>query len=89
MILRMFSGMAMGGIVASVSALQAVLVPRQRFGAVYGVDTSLVATANAIAPMVGAALTTAWGLSSAFIGTAVVFALSTVIAAVAVPRRQT
>ncbi|MBN1580847.1 MAG: MFS transporter [Anaerolineae bacterium] len=88
MVLRMFSGLAMGGIVASVSALQAALVPKQRFGAVYGIDTSLVAAANAIAPMVGAALTTTWGLSAAFVGTAVVYALTTVIIAVAVPRRQ-
>lgn len=88
LLLRMVGGLAMGGIVASVSALQATLVPRQRFGAVYGIDTSVVATANAIAPMIGAALTAMWGLSSAFVGTAAIFALSTVLVMVAVPRKS-
>jgi DHA1 family multidrug resistance protein-like MFS transporter len=85
LVLQILSGAAMGGVVASLSALQAALVPKQRFGAVYGVDTSLVAAANAIAPMIGAALTTTWGLSVAFVGAASVYALSTIIAAVVVP----
>jgi MFS family permease len=85
LVLRTFAGVAMGGILASVSALQAALAPKGRYGAVYGVDTSLVATANAIAPMIGAALTASFGLTSVFYGAAAVYALATVIVLAVVP----
>jgi MFS family permease len=75
----------MGGILASVSSLQAALAPKGRYGAVYGVDTSMVAAANAISPMIGAALTATFGLTSVFYGAAVVYALATVIVLVVVP----
>ncbi len=88
LIWRTLAGVSIGGIVASVSALQAALVPKDRYGAVYGVDTSLVAGANAIAPMIGAGLTTAWGLPAAFVGAAVMYALVAVTVFVAVPRRR-
>lgn len=83
--LRVASGVAMGGILASVSALQAALAPKGRYGAVYGVDTSMVAGANAISPMIGAALTATFGLTSVFYGAAVIYALATVIVLVVVP----
>jgi DHA1 family multidrug resistance protein-like MFS transporter len=83
--LRVASGVAMGGILASVSSLQAALAPKGRYGAVYGVDTSMVAAANAISPMIGAALTATFGLTSVFYGAAVIYALATVIVLVVVP----
>ena len=85
-VLRTLSGVAMGGILASVSSLQASLAPKGRYGAVYGVDTSLVAAANAIAPMIGAALTASFGLTSVFFGAAAVYALATAIVVAVVPR---
>jgi DHA1 family multidrug resistance protein-like MFS transporter len=85
LLLRVLGGVATGGILASVSSLLAALVPKQRFGAVYGVDTSMMAAANAIAPMLGAALTASWGLSSAFLGAAAMYGLATVVVATAVP----
>jgi len=87
LVLRTLSGVAMGGILTSVSALQASLAPKGRYGAVYGIDTSMVAAANAISPMIGAALTATFGLSSAFLGAAAVYGLATVIVAAVVPRR--
>jgi DHA1 family multidrug resistance protein-like MFS transporter len=86
LILRTISGAVMGGVLSSVSALQASLAPKGRFGAMYGVDTSLVAAANAISPMIGAALTTAWGLSSVFLGAAVMYGIATVVVAAVVRR---
>ncbi|HUT18436.1 MAG TPA: MFS transporter [Anaerolineae bacterium] len=83
--LNVASGVAMGGILASISTLQAALAPKGRYGAVYGVDTSLVAAANAISPMIGAALTATVGLTSVFYGAAVVYALATVIVLIVVP----
>jgi DHA1 family multidrug resistance protein-like MFS transporter len=85
LVLRTVAGVAMGGILASISALQATLAPKGRYGAVYGVDTSLVAGANAIAPMIGAALTATFGLASIFYGAAVIYAIATVIVLVVVP----
>jgi DHA1 family multidrug resistance protein-like MFS transporter len=87
LIIRVINGVAMGGIVSSVSTLLAALAPKDRFGAVYGVDTSITATANAVAPMVGAALTATWGLSSAFLGAAAMYGLATVVVSIAVPAR--
>jgi MFS transporter, DHA1 family, multidrug resistance protein len=81
LLLRTLGGVAAGGILASVSSLLAALTPKQRYGAVYGVDTSMMAAANAIAPMVGAALTASWGLSSAFLGAATMYGLATVVVA--------
>jgi DHA1 family multidrug resistance protein-like MFS transporter len=87
LVLRVLAGAAMGGIVSATSALLAELAPKDRFGAVYGINTSLTAAANAIAPLVGAALTARWGLSSAFLGAAAMYALATVVVATWVPER--
>jgi DHA1 family multidrug resistance protein-like MFS transporter len=87
LILRVLNGAAMGGIVSSVSTLLAALAPKDRFGAVYGMDTSITAAANAVAPMVGAALTATWGLSAAFLGAATMYGLATLVVATAVPGR--
>jgi DHA1 family multidrug resistance protein-like MFS transporter len=86
--LRVVSGVAMGGILTSVSALQASLAPKGRYGAVYGVDTSMVAAANAISPMIGAALTASFGLSATFLGAAAVYGVATVVVAAVVPRAK-
>jgi DHA1 family multidrug resistance protein-like MFS transporter len=84
-VLRTVGGIAMGGILASISSLQATLAPKGRYGAVYGVDTSMVAGANAIAPMIGAALTASFGLNAMFYGAAVIYAIATVIVLFVVP----
>jgi DHA1 family multidrug resistance protein-like MFS transporter len=86
LIVRAIAGAALGGILASVSVLLADLVPQNRFGAVYGVDTSMMALANAVGPMLGAAVAANWGLPSAFIGAAAMYGLATVVVGVLVPR---
>jgi DHA1 family multidrug resistance protein-like MFS transporter len=83
---RTAGGFALGGILASVSALQASLAPKGRYGAVYGVDTSLSAAANAVSPMIGAALSTTFGLPSVFVGAAVIYGLTVALTAFAVPK---
>ena len=85
MILRALGGAAMGGVLASISALQAALAPSDRYGAVYGVDTSVMAVANAMAPMVGAALAAGWGLPVVFLGAAAMYGLATTVVAAVVP----
>jgi DHA1 family multidrug resistance protein-like MFS transporter len=86
-LLRVLASVATGGIVAAASNLLAALAPQNRFGAVYGVNTSILAAASAVAPMLGAALTASWGLSSAFLGAAGLYGLATVGVATVLPRR--
>jgi DHA1 family multidrug resistance protein-like MFS transporter len=88
-VLRALAGIASGGILAAVSVLQASLAPKGRYGAVYGIDTSLMAAANAISPMFGAGLAASWGLPSVFIGSAAMYGVGTVVTALVVPRRVT
>lgn len=88
LILRALGGAVMGGILASISALQASLAPKDRFGAVYGVDTSVVAAANAAAPMIGAGLAAGWGLSSVFLGAAAMYGVATAVVAAVVPGKK-
>jgi DHA1 family multidrug resistance protein-like MFS transporter len=89
LILRAVAGVTAGGTLASVNALMAACAPKDCFGAVYGLDTSVGSAANAIAPMVGAALTTGWGLPAAFYGAVAMFGLSAAVTAfTARSRRQ-
>jgi DHA1 family multidrug resistance protein-like MFS transporter len=60
-------GVVMSGVLASTSALLATLAPEGHQGAVYGIDTSVVSTANAIGPMLGASIAAALGLRAPFI----------------------
>jgi DHA1 family multidrug resistance protein-like MFS transporter len=88
LVLRTLASVAMGGIIASISALQASMAPQGRYGAVYGIDTSLVAAANAISPMIGAGLAATFGLRSVFLGAAAIYGLATGVAAWVVPSRR-
>ena len=85
LIVRAIAGAALGGILASISVLLADLVPQNRFGAVYGVDTSMMALANALGPMLGAGVAANWGLSSAFVGAAAMYGLATAVVGILVP----
>jgi len=82
------TGLAMGGILASLSASLARLAPEGQEGIVYGVDASVVSVANAIGPMTGSALGAWLGLRAPFLFTAGVFGLAGVAAARLLPRRQ-
>jgi DHA1 family multidrug resistance protein-like MFS transporter len=84
-VVRALAGISAGGIVASVSALQASSAPAGRYGAVYGVNTSLMAVANAVSPMVGATLVASWGLPSVFFGAAAMYGLGTAVAGLVLP----
>jgi len=81
------AGLAMGGILASVSASLATLAPEGQEGLVYGVDASVVSAANAIGPMTGSALAAWLGLRIPFLAAAVVFAVAGLVALRLLPRR--
>ena len=80
-------GLAMGGILASLSALLARLAPEGQEGIVYGIDASVVSVANAIGPMTGSALAAWLGLRVPFLLAAGVFGLAGAAAARLLPRR--
>jgi DHA1 family multidrug resistance protein-like MFS transporter len=74
------AGLAMGGILASISASLAALAPEGREGIVYGVDASVVSVANAIGPMMGSSLAAWLGLRAPFLAAAVVFVMGGIAA---------
>jgi DHA1 family multidrug resistance protein-like MFS transporter len=65
--LQAAGGLAMSGVLASVSALLANLAPEGHQGAVYGVDASAVSVANGVGPMLGASVAAALGLRMPFL----------------------
>jgi DHA1 family multidrug resistance protein-like MFS transporter len=79
-------GLVMSGVLASISALLANLAPEGRQGAVYGVDSSVVAMATGVGPMLGASVAAAIGLRATFLLTAGIFTLAAGLAWVLVPK---
>jgi DHA1 family multidrug resistance protein-like MFS transporter len=86
--LQVVTGLAMGGILVSVSASLARLAPEGQEGIVYGVDASIVSLANAVGPMTGSALAAWVGLRVPFLVAAITFGLAGVAAARLIPRRS-
>jgi len=82
------TGLAMGGILVSISTSLARLAPEGQEGIVYGVDASVVSAANAIAPMTGSAVAAWLGLRVPFLFAAGIFAVAGVAAARLLPRRS-
>jgi DHA1 family multidrug resistance protein-like MFS transporter len=82
------AGLAMGGILASVSASLAALSPRGREGIVYGVDASVVSIANAIGPMTGSSLAAWMGLRAPFLAAAIVFGLGGIVVLRLLPKPE-
>jgi DHA1 family multidrug resistance protein-like MFS transporter len=81
------TGLAMGGILASLSASLARLSPQGQEGIIYGVDATVVSSANAIGPMTGSALAAGLGLRAPFLFAAGMFGLAGVAAARLLPGR--
>ena len=80
------TGLAMGGILASVSASLARLAPEGQEGIVYGVDASVISVAKAIGPMMGSALAVWLGLRAPFLFAAGIFGLAGVATARLLPK---
>ena len=63
---QFFSGFAVGGTIATLTALLAKLTPKGREGVVFGLDASAMAASNALGPLAGAAAAAAYGLRAPF-----------------------
>ncbi len=87
-LLQMVVGFLMAGVLASIAASLAALVPEGRQGAVYGVNTTVVAGANSLAPLLGAGVAIAWGLRPVFLVAAGLFLLGGILALWLMPSRN-
>jgi DHA1 family multidrug resistance protein-like MFS transporter len=87
-LLQFCVGAALSGTISSLTALLATLAPEGQQGAVYGVDTSVVSGANALGPMLGAALAVALNNRATFLLAAGIFALATLVIGWLLPKHQ-
>ena len=79
--LRAIQGLFMGGIMPTANALLAKATDTEHRGAVFGFSNSAQAGGRAVGPIVGAGVSNAWGMSSAFLVTAAIFgAMATLVA---------
>ena len=86
LILQGAVGLAMSGVLTSISALLANLAPEGRQGAVYGVNASVISTANAVGPMLGASIAAVVGLRAPFLLTTGGLVLATGLAWLLAPK---
>ncbi len=88
LLLQAGTGLAMGGLLTSLSAFLARVSPEGQEGIVYGVETSVTATANAIGPMMGSLLAAWLGLRVPFLVAAGIFGLAGLAAMRLLPGRN-
>jgi DHA1 family multidrug resistance protein-like MFS transporter len=78
--LQALVGAALGGVVPIISALLANYIKAGGEGSAFGLDNSVTAAGRGVAPLLGAAVATAWGYPLTFVATGLVFVLSTILA---------
>lgn len=89
LLMQVLTGIALGGVVPSISALLAQYTQAGQEGAVYGLDNSINSAARAIGPMVGVAISTLWGLRAVFRSTAILYLATAFVAVLFLPRMHT
>lgn len=87
LVLQALVGVASGGIVPSLSALQARFTRQGLEGAVYGLDNSIGSGARAIAPLIGSSIAVWWSLRAVFPVTGTVLMVAAATGALFLPRR--
>jgi len=71
--LQALMGVALGGVIPTISALLARYSQEGQEGAVYGLDNSVEAAARTVAPLAGAGIALQFGLPATFVGTGLLF----------------
>jgi DHA1 family multidrug resistance protein-like MFS transporter len=79
-------GIALGGVVPSISALLAAYTSAGEEGAVYGLDNSIRSGARSVAPLAGSGVAIAFGLRGVFVAAAAVFGLALLMAVLWLPQ---
>ncbi|NDJ75162.1 MAG: multidrug efflux MFS transporter [Chloroflexi bacterium] len=85
--LQLLAGGAGGGIMPTISALLAGYTDPGEEGAVFGLESSIMAAARTVAPLFGAALVSWFGLRSVFVATGFMFLVLAVLAQTRLPAR--
>lgn len=86
LVLQALVGLALGGIVPSISAMLANYTQSSQAGAVYGLDNSIDAAGRSLAPLLGSTVAFLLGLRATFSATAALFLLLGVLASRKLPR---
>ena len=84
-VLQGFVGIAVGGIMPTMSALLAQYTSAGEEGAVYGLDNSINSAARSIAPLLGAGIASFFTMRATFTVTGAVFLLAAVLAIAYLP----
>lgn len=79
LILQALVGVCLGGILPAIGALLARYTISGEEGAVYGLNNSIRSAGRAIAPLIGASVAAWFDLRAAFIATAVIFLIITLV----------
>jgi DHA1 family multidrug resistance protein-like MFS transporter len=85
-VLQIFTGITMGGIVPGISALLAHYTQRGEEGAVYGLDTSITSGARALGPMLGVGIAAWLGFRGVFVSTALLSLAASLIVILGIPK---
>lgn len=80
LLLQVLYGVALGGIVPTISALLAGHTRPGNEGAVYGLDNSITAAARVVGPMVGVGISVWLGMRAVFVASALLYLAAGVIA---------
>lgn len=88
MLLRMLLGGFLGGLMPAANALVADIVPQEKRGAAFGLMATASALANAIGPLMAAAIVTFWSLRAIFLATTVLYVVTYAWTALGFRRRQ-
>jgi DHA1 family multidrug resistance protein-like MFS transporter len=86
LVLQALTGVTMGGILPSISALLARYTEQGDEGAVYGMDSSITSAGRAVAPMVGGSVAAWLGLQATILTTAVLLFVTLVLAIWLLPK---
>ncbi len=89
LILQICVGIAVGGLIPSISAMLAEYTQRGEEGAVYGLDNSINSAGRALAPLLGGWIAASLGLPATFLAVGLIFLLSAAVAFWFLPAVQT
>jgi len=89
LVLQALTGVAMGGVIPSISALLANHTQPGLEGAVYGLDNSINAAGRAVAPLIGSAVAASFSLRATFTSTALILFISVGLAITLLPKTST
>ncbi|MCD6400893.1 MAG: MFS transporter, partial [Anaerolineales bacterium] len=86
LVLQALVGVALGGIIPTISALLAKFTQRGEAGTVYGMDNSVNSAARSIAPLIGAGVAAWLGLRATFSATGLIFLIGGFLAILYLPK---